>query len=217
MPKQGLRITLDRVFLAIIALFVLGGFMALGFLQKLSEENRALLIIIISTAIIGSLACMMLATVFRRRLRKWTWQRAMASWKRNSRAAIYPKFLLPDTLVENELRQLAIQVFCRMGYRIASRPDEAPYLILINPDGRTELVACNQQLEPIELHHIYSLDLEMKRTKADYGFFWAPAGFSNEAVGWVKHRSITLADRLEIGRLVDCAQTKGSRLLDYSD
>jgi hypothetical protein len=215
MPKQGLRITLDRVFLAIIALFVLGGFMALGFLQKISQENRALLIIIISTAIIGLLACMMLATVFRRRIRKWTWQRAMASWNRNSRAGISPKFLLPDALVENELRQLATRMFGRMGYRIADRPEGAPYLTLINPDGRTELVACNQQPEPVELHQVYSLDLEMKRAKADYGFFWAPAGFSNEAVEWVKHRSITLADRLEIGRLVDCAQAKGSRLLDY--
>lgn len=215
MPKQGLRITLDRVFLAIIALFVLGGFMALGFLQRLSEENRALLIIVISAAIIGLLASMTLLNVFRRRLRRWIWQRAIASWNRNSRAAISPKFSLPDSLVENELRHLATQVFCRMGYRIADRPDGAPYLTLINPDGRTELVACNQQPEPIELHHIYSLDLEMKRTKADYGFFWAPAGFSNEAVGWVKHRSITLADRVEIGRLVDCAHAKGSRLLEY--
>jgi hypothetical protein len=102
-----------------------------------------------------------------------------------------------------------------MGYRIANRPDEAPYLILINPDGRTELVACNQQSEPIELHYVYSLDLEMRRTKADYGFYWAPAGFSSEAAEWVKHRSITLADRLEIGRLVDCAHAKGSRLLEY--
>lgn len=215
MPKQGLRITLDKAFLAITALLVLGGLIALGFFEKISEENRALLIVAISTAIIGSLACMMLLNVFRRRLRRWIWQRAIASWTRNSRAAIPPKYSLPDSLVENELQQLAIQVFCRMGYRIARKPDGASYLTLINPDGRTELVACNQQPEPIELHHVYSLDLEMKRTKADYGFFWAHAGFTGEAVEWVKHRSIALADRIEIGRLVDCAQAKGSRLLEY--
>ena len=116
--------------------------------------------------------------------------------------------------METELRKLACQMFSRMGYRIANRPDDGVYLTLINPDGKLELVICKQQSEPIELHHIYSLELEMKRLKAVCGFFWAPEGFTNESVDWVKHRSIVLADRFEIGRFVDCAQVKGSSLLE---
>lgn len=214
MPKQGLRITLDKAFLAITALFVMGGFMALGFLQRISEENRALLVIIISTGIIVSVVCMMSIGIVRRRLRRWTWQRAMASWNRSSRTATPPKFSLPDPLAEPELRQLAIQMYSRMGYRIANRPNEGMYLTLINPDGKLELVACRHQPTLLELHHIYSLELEMKRLKAVCGFFWAPEGFANEAVDWVKHRSIVLADRFEIGRFVDCARAKGSHLLE---
>jgi hypothetical protein len=86
-------------------------------------------------------------------------------------------------------------------------------LHLINPDGKIEMVAFSQQSEPVSLHQVYPLELEMKRMKAVRGFFWAPTGFTDESIEWVIHRSIVLADRTEIGRLVDCAQTKGSRFL----
>ncbi|HUE99696.1 MAG TPA: restriction endonuclease [Anaerolineales bacterium] len=125
-----------------------------------------------------------------------------------------PKFALADHLVESELRQLAIQIYSRLGYRIANREGEAGYLYLINPAERIELVACKQEPILIKLHHVYSLELEMKRMKAVRAFFWAPAGFTNDAIDWVVHRSIVLADQLEIGRLVDCAQAQGSRLLE---
>jgi hypothetical protein len=109
---------------------------------------------------------------------------------------------------------LAIQVFSRIGYRLAVRPGGDAYLTLINPEGRLELVACNSQPEPVALHHVYSLDLEMRRTKAARGFFWAPAGFTDECTDWAGRRSIVLADRIEIGRLVDCAHVKGSSFLE---
>ena len=214
MAKRGHRITLDRAFLAVTALFVLGGFMALGFLRNVSAENRAPLVMISSTGILVSLAGLMLLHVFWRRMRRWTWQRAMTSWHRSSLAGISPKFALPDSMLDGELRQLAVQVFSRIGYRIAARTDEGAYLTLINPDGKLELVACKQQPAPVELHHVYSLDLEMKRTKAVCGFFWAPVGFTSEAMDWVTHRPIVLADRLEIERFVDCAEAKGSRFLE---
>jgi hypothetical protein len=102
-----------------------------------------------------------------------------------------------------------------MGYRIAHREGEAGYIQLINPDGRIELVACKKQPDLLELHHIYSLQLEMNRTKAVRGCFWAPAGFTSDAINWVAHKSITLADGHGIGRLVDCAHAKGSRFLEY--
>ena len=118
-------------------------------------------------------------------------------------------------LLEDGLRHLAIQIYSQIGYRISKREAGDGYLQLINPDGRIELIACKQQLDLIELHHVYSLYLEMNFTKAVRGFFWAPAGFTSEALDWVVHRPIVLADKHEIGRLVDCAEAKGSRFLEY--
>lgn len=213
MPKQGHRTTLDRVFLSITALFVLGGFIALGFLKIVSEENRALFVIASSLGMLGGIVALGFVSAFWRRLRVWTWKKAMSSWDRSSRAKVTPRSAIPDGLDETGLRQLAIQTYTRMGYRVPSK--EGAYLRLINPDKRIELIACNAQPEPLALPHVYSLDLEMKRIKARRAFFWAPAGFTSETIEWVKHRPIVLADGQEIGRLVDCARSKGSRLLEY--
>ena len=214
MAKRGHRTTLDRILLAITALFVLGGFMALGFLKNVSQENRALIILISSFGMIGCLAALMLVNVLWRRLRKWTWQRAMAGWHRRYQTGNTPKFVLPDQMPESELRQLAIRTYLRIGYRQSNSEEQEIYLHLLNPDGRIELVACKQQPDPIALHQVYPLELEMKRMKAVRGFFWAPEGFTGECIDWVVHRSIVLADGIEIGRLVDCAQAKGLRLLE---
>jgi hypothetical protein len=215
MAKRGHRTTLDRILLAVTALFVLGGFMALGFLKNVSQENRALIIMVSSLGMIGCLAALMLVNAFWIRLRKWTWQRAMAGWHRKYQTGNTPKFILPEHFLESELRQLAIRTYSRIGYRHSAREQAGMYLHLLNPDGQIELVACKQQLDPIALHQVYPLELEMKRTKAVRAFFWAPAGFTEECIDWVMHKSIVLADRIEIGRLVDCAQAKGSRLFEH--
>jgi hypothetical protein len=214
MTKRGHRTTLDRILLAITALFVMGGFMALGFLKNVTQENRALLVMVSSLGMIGGLAALVFVNVLWSRLRRWTWQRAMAGWHRRYQAGSAPKFILSAPVEERQLMQLAIQTYARIGYRLVPRKDTDLYLHLINPDGRVELVACRQQAEPIELHQVYPLELEMKRVKAVRGFFWAPSGFTDESIEWVIHRSIILADRIEIERLVDCADTKGLRLLE---
>ena len=214
MSKLRHRTTLDRFFLSLTALFVLGGFMALGFLKDASKENRALFVIVSSLGMVGSLSILVILGLFWRRLRSWTWQRAMTSWGRSSKANTTPKFVLPAHFQEADLRKLALHVFSRIGYRIVDGKELGAYLYLLNPDRRLELVAFKQQPDSIVLPHVYSLELEMKRTKAVRGFFWAPAGFTDECKEWVVNRHIVLADRLEIGRLMDCAQVKGSRLLE---
>jgi len=214
MPKQGHRSTFDKILLAITALFVLGGLTALGSLKNVSEENRALLVIISSLGIMGCLIGLIFINAFWRWLRKQVWQTAMAAWDESSQARLAPKLAGTDSLVEGELRRLAVQTYSRMGYRIARREDGGGYLHLINPDGMIELVACDQQPHLIKLHHVYSLELEMKRTKAVRGFFWAPAGFTVEASDWAVHRPIVLADQFGIVRFIDCARAKGSRLLE---
>ena len=215
MAKRGHRTTLDRLLLAITALFVMGGFTALGFLKNIPQENRALLIMVSSLGMLACLVALMLVSAFWIRLRKWTWQRAMAGWHRKYQTGNLPKFALPASLQENELRQLALRTYSRIGYRLSKREQAGLYLQLLNPDGQIELVACSQQAEPIALHQVYPLELEMKRTKAVRGFFWAPEGFTEECIDWVTHRSIVLADRVEIGRLVDWAEAKGSRFLEH--
>jgi hypothetical protein len=215
MPRPRHRAILDRTLLAIIALFVLGGLIALGFLQDLSKENRALIVMTSSVGIIGCFVGLMFLSAFRKRLRKWIWLRAMSAWNENSQARNAPNYNKANHLSEAGLRHLAIQIYSQMGYRIANREDEEVYLQLINPDRRIELIACKQQPDLIELHHVHSLQLEMKRIKAVRGFFWAPTGFTSEAIQWVKHRPIVLADQNEIGRLVDCARAKGLRFLEY--
>jgi hypothetical protein len=214
MLKQGHRVTLDRTLLAITAFFVIGGLIALGFLRNLSKENRALFVMASSVGILGCLAGLAFISALRGWLRKRIWLSAMVVWNESSQAGVAPKFAIAEHLVEGELRHLAIQIYSRLGYRIADRENEGGYLQLINPQGRIELIACKQQPDLIKLHHVYSLELEMKRTKAVRSFFWAPSGFTSEALDWVAHRSIVLADQLEIGRLVDCARAKGSRLLE---
>jgi hypothetical protein len=214
MAKRGHRTTLDRILLAITALFVLGGFMALGFLEHESQENRALIVIVSSLGMLGGLAALVLIHVAWIRLRSWTWQRAMTGWRRRHQAGSAPKFILPEHLTESELRQLATRTYSRIGYRLSAREHADMYLRLINPEGKIELVTCIQQSEPVALHQVYPLEFEMKRVKAVRGFFWAPAGFTDESMEWVVHRSIVIADRVEIGRLVDSAQTKGSRFFE---
>ena len=215
MAKRGHRTTIDRILFAITALFVLGGWLALGFSKDNSGENRALLVLVSSLGILAGMMALVYVNTFWKRLRRWTWQRSMISWERASWAGHTPKFVLADGVQENELRRLVIQTYSRMGYLISDEGKADVYLKLINPDGRVELVACPKLPEPVKLHHVYSLQLEMKRMKAVRAFFWSPCGFTSEAIHWAMPRQIVLADPLEIGRLVDCATKKGSTVLEY--
>jgi hypothetical protein len=215
MAKRGHRTTIDRILFAITALFVLGGWLALGFSKDNSGENRALLVLVSSIGILAGMLALVSVSAFWKRLRRWSWQRSMVSWERASRAGRTPKFVLANGVQENELRRLAIQTYSRMGYFISDDGKADVYLKLINPDGRVELVACQKLAEPAKLHHVYSLQLEMKRMKAVRAFFWSPGGFTGEAIQWAMPRQIVLADPLEIGRLVDCAALKGSAVLEH--
>ena len=214
MPKQGKRVKLDGALLALMSLLVLGALIALGFLRNLTKENRALIVMASSVGILGCFAAVILISAFRRRFRKRIWLRVMSAWNERSQATISPSFVMNNDISETELKQHAIQIYTRIGYRVAKREAEDVYIQLINPEGGIELIAFKQQPDLIELHHVYSLYLEMKRIKAVRGFFWAPAGFTREAINWAIHRPIVLADGHEIGRLVDCTRAEGSSFLE---
>jgi hypothetical protein len=217
MAKRGHRTTIDRILFVITALFVLGGWLALGFSKEYSGENRALLVLVSSLGILAGMLALVFVSTFWKKLRRWAWQRSMLSWERASWAGHTPKFVLADGIQEDELRRLVTRTYSRMGYLIPSPGKADLYLKLINPDGRVELVACQKPSEPVRLHHVYSLQLEMKRTKAVRAFYWSPWGFTSEAIQWAMSRQILLADPLEIGRFVDCASTRGSGVLEYRE
>ena len=92
MPRPRHRAILDRTLLATIALFVLGGLIALGFLQDLSKENRALLVTTSSVGIIGCYVGLMFLSAVRKRLRKRIRLRAMSAWNESSQARNAPNF-----------------------------------------------------------------------------------------------------------------------------
>jgi hypothetical protein len=215
MFKQRRRSLLDGALLAIMALLVLGGLIALGFLQGLSRENRALFVIAGSIGILACFTGLLFISEFRKWLRKRVWRRAISAWRLSSQAAAAPSFVLKDSFSDEQLNRLAIQVYSWIGYRLVHKQEKGLSLQFINPDGEIELVTCKQHPALIKLHHVYSLELEMKRFKAVRGFFWAPAGFTSEAIDWATGRPIILADRQEIGRLLECAHTQGSRFLEY--
>ncbi len=215
MSKPRPRSILNMTLLATLVIFVLAGMAALGFLAGLSKENRALIVIASSVGVIACFVGLIYAGSFRKWLRRKTWEKAIPAWLESSRSACTPQFENAGRLSGIELKHLAIQVYSRMGYRVINAGKEDESIKLINPDGKFELVACKQQPDPIATHQVHSLQLELKLTKAVRGFFWAPAGFTREAMQWASHKPIVLADGHEIGRLVDCAHAKGSWLLEY--
>jgi hypothetical protein len=108
-----------------------------------------------------------------------------------------------------------MQIYSRMGYIIIDREGEDDYIRMVNPEGMIEIVACQQMAAPAEIRNIHRLQQEMNKAKAVRGYFWSQKGFTSEAAHWSRHRPIILADRDEIGRLVECAREKGSSLLEY--
>jgi len=214
MPKQRHRAILDKTLLAIAAVFLLVGIIALGFLKTLSKENLALIVIVTSVGIIICFAGLMSTNALWKWLRKRTWHRAMLAWTENSQANTTPKYSLACQLSEGGLRHLAIQIYSRIGYTIVNRDRVEEYIRLVNPEGRLELVTYKQLPNPAEIPNLHSLHLEMKKVEAVRGFFLSPGGFTSEAIHWAKQKPIVLADQNEIGRLVDCADENGSSLLE---
>jgi len=215
MSKPRHRAILEGTLLAITIIFLVMGLGALGLWPDVPFETRAVIFIGSSLGLLACFTGLLYTGKFWKWLRRRTWRRVMAAWQEHSPPGDAGNYVSAGRLSEGGLKRLAIQIYSRMGYLVVDRED-ADYIQLINPHSQIELVACRQCPDLIELHYVHSLQLEMKRIKAVRGFFWAPAGFTGETLQWVAHRPICLADQQEIGRLVDCAYSQGSRLLEYA-
>ena len=204
-PPPRRAVTLEAALLSAMALALLAGLIALGFWQHLAAEHRARIVLGLSGAVIGCFAALLIVDTWKRSSRERTWLHAMSAWQQSSNARRMPHPSVSAQIAQSDLRQLAIQTYSRLGYRIAAAQPGEIYIRLINPRGQTELLACLQQQELVELHYLNSLHLEMVRTKAPRGFFWASAGFTSEAWKWAQHRPIVLADPAEMGRFLEAA------------
>lgn len=208
MPQPKPKALIESTLLGLAALCLMLGIWALGFFQDVSRENRALLIIVSSSGLLASFG----GLVSLRYLWKWLSQRAsqkvLTDWRARLRSTKGPTIDVAHYLSEGALRILAMQLFSRMGYRILNRDDEEDqgYVRMVNPEGQLELVACQQQAEPIEIVSIYEFLTNLKQAGAVHGYFWAAGGFTPETVYWVRQKPILLADRYGIGHLIDCVQ-----------
>ena len=202
-PRRG--VPLEAVVLSAMAIAAVTGFIALGIWQDLAAEHRARLVFAISVVLIGGVASLLVIGPLRMWVRERRWLRAMSAWQESSRGRRMPRVAVAD-MPADDLRRLAIRTYTRLGYMVADHKDEDVYVRLINPRGQTELLAQWHGPEPAELPVVNSLQLEIKRTRALRGFLWAPSGFTAEARTWAARRPIVLADRDEIGRLLEAAQ-----------
>jgi len=214
MPKPKRRALLENILFGLAAICLAVGISALGFLGDLSRENRALLILISSVGVVVSVIGLFGIHLFWKWLRRRTRERVLSAWQASIQSELPSNVDVAHYLSEGTLRILAMQLFGRIGYGVLNKEDDEGYVRLMNPDGHLELVACKQQADPLEIEHLHELDLELKRTKAVQGFFWAPGGFSEEATHWTKQQPIILADRYGIGHLIDCVLAHHSTLLE---
>lgn len=216
MPQPKPKALIERTLLVLAALSLVLGVWALGFLQDISSEDRALLIISSSVGVLGSFVGLLLVRFTRRWWRKRASQKVLTAWQKLLHSDRLPIVDLAHYLSQGTLRILAMQLFSRIGYAILNRDEdeENVYVRMVNPDGELELVCCKQQATPIEIGHLYQFRQDIQADGAVRGHFFAPGGFTPEAIHWAGQKPILLADRYGIGHLVDCVQAHRSRLFD---
>jgi hypothetical protein len=206
MPKQRQKYILERILLGIAAVFLLGVALAPGFLPDLSAENRAPVIILGSAVVLICTFGVMFLGRIRRWVRRYIWLRTMNAWVKSTHEGKVPEFDFAQHLSHGGLKHLAMQIYSRMGYDVMDREEnevDRMWVKMVNPEGRIELVYCEQSREPLGIAHVHKMQLALKRENAVRGYIWAPGGFSSEAIHWVKNRPIVLADNHGIGRFVE--------------
>ncbi|MCU0488076.1 MAG: hypothetical protein MUE67_03885 [Anaerolineales bacterium] len=199
--------TLSKVILAWIAAALVTAALALAWSGVLRSELRAQLILGSSLVILLGLALIYYLEVLKKKIRLQTWRLTLEDWQSRIREKQAPEYQMAGQLSAGALKNLAGQVFQRLGYRgLANEHPEDPNeaLLLINPAGELEVVRCWQSQEPAGLEQVSQLNVLLNRVGAVRGYLWSPSGFSSACVYHTRGKAILLADELDIGRLVDC-------------
>lgn len=206
MPNSRHKYIFEQILIGFTAIFLVGGLLALGFLPNLSRENRALIIISTSIVALSSVFGLLVIGRVKKWLRLRLWRRAMAAWKKSSCEDETPEFDLALHLSDGGLMHLAVQIYSRMGYDVFEPEEDGDqhlWVRMVNPEGKIELVYCKQCPELLGVRQVTLMQKAMRRENAIKGFIWAPSGFSDQAIQWVKNRPIILADNHGIGRFVE--------------
>lgn len=206
MPKHSVKIS-KEIFVWAIIFSVLAGIFAIGLYADLPREVDTLLLITIGVALAASLAGFAFYDPYLTWARKRLWRRTTNAWKESVRTGKMPDFDLAIHLSSGGLKHLAMQIYARMGYLVIDpevERDDGLTIKLINPEGKTEVVFCIQHPQPISIPAVQRLKEEMEQERAIQGYLWAPVGFTNEVLDWVKAEPIVLADNIGVGRFVDC-------------
>ncbi len=200
--------TLSKVILAWIAAALVTAALALTWTELTRSELRAQLILGSSLVILLGLALIYFLEVQKKKIRLRTWRLTLEDWQGRIREKQAPEYQMAGQLSGGALKNLATQVFQRLGYRsLASDHPEDPNeaLLFVNPAAELEVVRCWQSSEPAGLEQISQMNVLLNRVGAVRGYLWSPSGFSTAALYHTRGKPILLADELDIGHLVDCS------------
>lgn len=200
--------TFSKVVLAWIAAALITAALALAWSGVIRSELRAQLILGSSLVVLLGLTLIYYLEVQKKKIRLQTWRLTLEDWQGRIREKQTPEYQMASQLSGGALKNLAIQIFQRLGYRcLASDHPEDPNeaLLFVNPASELEVVRCWQSSEPAGLEQISQLNVLLNRVGAVRGYLWSPSGFSTAAIYHTRGKPILLADKLDIGRLVDCS------------
>jgi len=201
---------LEDIFLGIALLSFGAGALVLAGARRLVGQPRASVLVLCCLLLLGSFAAISLTSHYRQNLKRRRWQQIIDLWKENIRAGKGPQFDLSRQLSAGALKQLAVQVYTRMGYQIVAVSNEdAPQVCikLLNPEGKVEFVHCFQTAEPLRLPQVRPVKLALACENAVRAYIWAPGGFAADAMYWLRDKPIEFVDSEKIGHLIDCVLT----------
>ena len=201
------------VFELIVILLCGVGATLLNFWQGLSTESQIILAILGCIAILASIGAYIAFDISRKRQRAISWRRAMVAWKQSSQSGKVTEIQTARLLSSHDLEKFAAQVYTKMGYRVVHTGhtgDHGVDVRLVSPAGQVEIIQCKQWKKPVGEPDVRNLAGAMVHEKAIRGFFWAPGGFTTEAIRWAKGKSIILMDDREINRIVESVFGEGS-------
>lgn len=201
---------LEDIFLGIALLSFGAGALVLSGARRLVGQPRASVLLFCCLLLLSSFAAISFTSQYRKNLKRRRWQDLIDLWKENIRAGKTPQFDLSRQLSAGALKQLAVQVYTRMGYQVVAVSDEdAPEVCikLLNPAGQLEFVHCFQASEPLRLPQVRPVKLALACEHAVRAYVWAPGGFAADVIYWMRDKPIEFVDSEKIGHLIDCVLT----------
>jgi hypothetical protein len=169
-------------------------------------DSRAQIVLISSLVMLSCFAGLVLLASNRKREQMQIWRQVASVFEEPARISQNSPNPLIEGLSQEELQELAVQLYRELGYRLvrgsAGASDPALFL-MANPEGENELIGCVQRDRPVGLGEVCDLYAKMDHYEARRCALWAPGGFKQEAASWAQRKPILLAGQREIAGLVE--------------